>query len=164
MEQWIFPVQWTERKHEYRDEPTKIHRKCVEHQKKEVARPTASFPTVDLKKYHIAEKTIHLIQVNHMIEKPKTVEENLMEPEFNFMVALKFLVCKTSVDPKLLQLKICLRNNQREQTPKELSPVLTELTNRFGLLFVGDNIVITEKLEKRSATWTTRLDKNSSRE
>ena len=40
----------------------------------EVARPTASFPIVDLKDDVMAEKTIHYIQVNHIIEKPKIVD------------------------------------------------------------------------------------------
>ena len=58
----------------------------------EVARPTASFPIVDLKDYDITEKVIHYIQLNHIIHKPKIVnpeaEENLKKAEFNFMVDL----------------------------------------------------------------------------
>ena len=49
--------------------------------KSEVARPTASFPIVVLKDYELAEKTIHYIQFNHLIQKPEIVnakaEENL---------------------------------------------------------------------------------------
>ena len=47
----------------------------------EVARPTATFPILDLKGYDISERPINYIQVNHVIENPKIVnaetEENL---------------------------------------------------------------------------------------
>ena len=120
----------------------------------EVARPTASFPIVDLKDHEIAEKkTFHYIQVNYMIEKPKIVnaeaEENLRKSEFNFMVDLKTLIHKISVDPQLLRLKICLRNDHKERAPEEISPVFIEFTKRFGLLFAGDKIVRPEELKKQ---------------
>ena len=38
----------------------------------DVVRPASIFPTVDLKDYDVAEKTIQYIQVNHVIDKPKT--------------------------------------------------------------------------------------------
>ena len=82
----------------------------------EVARPTASFHIVDLKDYDIAEKTIYYIQVNHIFEKPKNVnaqaEQNLRKPEFKFMQTWKTVIYRSSIDPNLLQLKICLRKNQ----------------------------------------------------
>ena len=37
----------------------------------DVVKHPANFPIVDLREYHIAEKTVHYIQVNHVIEKPK---------------------------------------------------------------------------------------------
>ena len=82
----------------------------------EVARPTASFHLVDLKDYDTAEKTIPYIEVYHIFEKPKTVnaeaEQNLKKAEFKFMQTSKTVIYRTSVDSNLLQLKICLRNNQ----------------------------------------------------
>ena len=85
-----------------------------------------------------------------MIEKSKIVkaeaEENLEKAEFNRMVNLKIPIHKTPVDPNLLQLKVCLRSNQKEQGPEEFSTVFTELTERFGLLFVSDKIVASEEL------------------
>ena len=57
-----------------------------------------------------------------MTEKPEIVDaeadENPMKSVFNFMVHLKTLIHKTSVDPKMLQLKIGLRNNQKSEPPK----------------------------------------------
>ena len=80
----------------------------------EVARPTASFPIVDLEGYDIAEKANHYIQVNHIIENPKIViaeaEQTFKKAEFNFMMDLKTLIHETSVDAKLLQLEIYLQN------------------------------------------------------
>ena len=67
------------------------------------------------------------------------------------MVDLKTLVWKTSVDPKLL--KNCLRKNQKERAPKELSEegrkVFAELMEHFGLLFAGDKIGIPKELKKK---------------
>ena len=37
----------------------------------EVAKSLSNFPIVDVKDYDIAEKTIHYIHVNHVIEKPE---------------------------------------------------------------------------------------------
>ena len=80
----------------------------------EVERPTTSFSMVDLKDYDIAEKTIHYIQVNHTIKVPKIVNaeanENLKKAKLNFIMDSKTLIHKTSVEPKLLLLKVCLRN------------------------------------------------------
>ena len=90
----------------------------------EVARPTGSFFIVDLKDYDIVEKSIHYMQVNHMIEKPKfentEAEENLQKAKFNFMVHLKTLIHKTSVDPNLLLMKVFQRNNQKERAPRRI--------------------------------------------
>ena len=84
----------------------------------EVARQADSFLIVDLKENDIAEETMQYTQVNHMIEKLQTVnaqaEEHPKKAEFNFMVDLKTLIEKTLVDQKLLQMKICLRNIQKE--------------------------------------------------
>ena len=80
-----------------------------------VARPTSIFIIVHLDDYDVAEKTIHFIQAKHMDENPEFLnaeaEENFMEAEFNVMVDIKNLIYKTSVDPKLQKLKVCLRRN-----------------------------------------------------
>ena len=105
---------------------------------------TAGFPIVYLKDYDIAEKTIQFFHVNHMIEEPKIVnaeaEKNLRKAELNFIVDLETLTHKTSVDPKLSHLRICLRINQKERALEELSPVFTEYTERFGY-FLKDMIL-----------------------
>ena len=87
-----------------------------------------------------------------MIEKLKTVntvaKEIFKEAMFNFMVDIETLVHKTSVDPKLLLLKVCLRNNENERAPEDIFPVITGLTERFGLLLAGNKIIIPEELEE----------------
>ena len=119
----------------------------------DVVRPIAIFLVVDLQDYEFSEKASHYAQVNHKIEKTKIVfaegEENLKEAEFSFTVDLKAWIHKTSVEPKLLQVRICQRNNKQKRAPKEISPVFSQLTERFGLLFPGDKIVWPEELKKQ---------------
>ena len=109
----------------------------------EVAKSSSDIPIADLKDYDIAEKTIHYIQINHVIDIPKTksaeAAENFKKAEFNFMIDLKTLKHKTSVDPKLLQLKICVRNKQKDRAPEEFSSVFSEITERFGVIRRGQD-------------------------
>ena len=68
-----------------------------------------------------------------MIENPlwknAEAEEKFKKTEFNFHVFLKTLIHKTSADPKLLQVKICLRNNHEERGLERISPVFNKLTD-----------------------------------
>ena len=52
-------------------------------EKDDVVRPTANFPIFDVKDYNITGKTMHYIQGDHIIKKPKTknveVDENPMK-------------------------------------------------------------------------------------
>ena len=61
-----------------------------------VAKSSSNLPIVDLKEYDIAEKTIHFIHIDHVIDKTKIksteAEEKLKKAEFNFMIDLKILV------------------------------------------------------------------------
>ena len=72
-----------------------------------------------------------------------------MKSELPFMLELKTPSHKSSVDPKLLQLTYFLQNNQKQRAPEEFSPVLNELTERFGLLIAGEEIVILKELRKQ---------------
>ena len=108
----------------------------------------ASFFNVNLKNNDIAEKTTHYIHLSHIIEKPKIVngetKEKLKKAEFNYMVNLYSLIHKTSVYPKLFQFKIFLQNKQKERASKQNSPVFTEPTERFGLLFARHKFILTD--------------------
>ena len=61
-----------------------------------------NFRIVDLGENSTTAKTIHYIQLNNVIEPPKTNNAdaggNLKKAELNFMVGLKNLMCKNSVD------------------------------------------------------------------
>ena len=122
-------------------------------EKIEVARPAASFFSVDLKDYDIAEKTVHYIQVNHKSEKPRIsnadAEEQLKKAEFNFMVDLQTLIRTISVDWKLLQLRNFLRVDQKERAAEKFSPVFIELLRQFSLKLAGNKIVIPKDLKKQ---------------
>ena len=65
------------------------------------------------------------------------------------MIALKTLIHKTSFGPKMLQLKMCMRNNQKKSAPEKFSPVSSEITERFSLLLAGDEIAICEELKEQ---------------
>ena len=116
----------------------------------DVVKLSATFPTIGLKHYDF---TIHINQINHVLEKPKLTnaeaEEKLKKTKINFMIHWKGLMHKTSVDSKLPQLKICVRDKQKERALEEYSPVFSEITQSFGLLFAGDKIVIPQKLKKQ---------------
>ena len=111
MRWWIFGVQRSEGRHDYREDPSRIHPNVLSTGKSEVTRWTSSFSIADLKQYDIAEKTIHYTQVIHVVDKPEIVnaeaKENFEKAVSVFIVDLKTLMQKTLVDPKLLQLKFC---------------------------------------------------------
>ena len=94
-----------------------------------MAKSLFSFFIVDLKNYDTAEKAIHYIQVNQVIEEPRMkstkADEKMMKAEFNFMIDLKTMIHKTSVDPETLQVKICVRKKQKERASEKFSSVFS---------------------------------------
>ena len=94
--------------------------------KSDVVKPSANFLIV-------GEKTINCVQVNNVIEKPKMKNtqagKNLKKTNFNFKVSLQTLLHKTSVDARLLQLKICARNQQKKKNPKNSLQFSAKLQN-----------------------------------
>ena len=110
----------------------------------EVGKSASNFPIVDLKDHDIAKKRIFYIQINDVIDKSKTKNaeagEKLSVTKFNFMIVWKALIHKTSRDPKLLQLKICVPKNQNDRAPEEVFPFLSEITERFGSLLAGTGL------------------------
>ena len=104
------------------------------------------------RRYLIVRSTIFM-------EKPETqsneAEGFLKTAEFDFMIDSKTLIHKRSNDPKLLQLKICVRNKQKERSPRKLSPVFNGISKLFGLLFAAGKIVIPEELKKSNISRLT---------
>ena len=88
----------------------------------DVVRPTAIFLIVEMRDYEVAEMTKHYNQVNHVMDKPKAErskqKKTSRRPNSTSCLVEKTLFHKTSVDPKLLQLKIRLRNKQKERAAK----------------------------------------------
>ena len=117
-----------------------------------MAKLLSDVPIVDLKDYDIAEKKIHYIQINDVIDKAETRsaedKKDLKKAKFNFMIDLKALKHKTSVDLKLLQLKVCVRNKQKDRAPEKYSPVFSKFVVQFDLLFAGDGIAIPHELKR----------------
>ena len=103
-------------------------RKCVDHRAS-----SANFLCLIVKNYDIAEKTIHYFQVNHVNEEPKLkkaeAEKSLRKAKFNFTIDLKLPRHKTSVDPKLLQLKLYVRKKQNERVSEEFISVFNKITD-----------------------------------
>ena len=104
----------------------------------------------DLKEYISTESRIYQFEENQVTEKLKIMNaetlEDLKRAQFNLMVHSKVLIYKTSVNAKLLQLKICLRNNQKQRPHEQLSPVFSDFTERLVFLFAGNKIGDLEKL------------------
>ena len=104
--------------------------------KTDVVLPTANFLIVGLTDYDIEKKTKHYIQVNHVIEKP-TIKmpkqiKNLKTAEFNVMVDLKTFFSQNFIFwSKTATTEDTVAKQPKKRAPKKVSPVLTELTERF---------------------------------
>ena len=137
----------------------------------DVERPMASFPTVGLNIYDIAQKTIQYIQLKKIKEKPENVNadagENLTKAESNFVVNLRTVFHIISLDPKLLQLKICLPNYQKEWAPGKNHCVFyrTNRTIRFTVCRIRnyDTRRVKETSVRNTTFRTTRHHKNAGR-
>ena len=148
----ISQIQRTQNKREYGGWPART-RKVSRTEESEVVHPTANCPIKELKKCDNVDKIINCIQVNDIIKKVNTIsaeaQKNIKKAEFNSMLDLQILIPKSSVEAKLLQFMICLRNKQKKRAPKKISPVFIEITKRFSLLSAGDKSVIPVQLKEQ---------------
>ena len=90
----------------------------------EVAK-TSNFLIVVLEDYDIANKTLHFIQINHVIKKLNTksteAEEKLKKSEFDFTIALKILVQKTITigrSENITTGNLCPKKTRQVELPK----------------------------------------------
>ena len=105
----------------------------------DVVPPTATFRVIDLKNFDSADKKKHYIQVNHVIEKPmiyKTEAESSRRPNSS-----SYLIWKRKIT-ELRLIQNCYNCSRVWATTKkraleEVSPVSSEHTECFGLLFAG---------------------------
>ena len=60
------------------------------------------------------------------------MENNLEEAGLASIAALKTFIHKPLVDSKLLQLKLSIRNTQKDRATEEIFRVLNKVSERFG--------------------------------
>ena len=103
-----------------------------------------NLPIVDLSKFNTEGKEAHYIQTNHIVGKlsgnKKITEDTIKKAEFEFMMDLKTLIARTAIDPELTRVRISMRREHREATPKGYKPVFGKLSIRWGLIFMDDQI------------------------
>ena len=55
---------------------------------------------------------------------------------------LQLLMTETTNDPTLLEALVCLEHQQHELIPNENQPHKKKVPNRFGLVFIEDQIIV----------------------
>ena len=112
-----------------------------------------NLPIVDLSKFNTEGKEAHYIQINHIVGKlsgnKKITEDTIKKAEFEFMMDLKTLIARTAIDPELTRVRISMRREDREATPKGYKQVFGKLSIRWGLIFMDDQIVVPVDLRRR---------------
>ena len=112
-----------------------------------------NLPIVDLSKYNTDGKEAKYIQINHIVGKltanKKVTEDHTEKAEFDFMLDLKTMIAKTAIDPELTRVRTSMRIEDRETIPDGYQTVFDKLSNRWGLVFVDDQIVIPIDLRRR---------------
>ena len=112
-----------------------------------------NLPIVDLSKYHTEGKEAHYTQINHIVgrltENKKMTEENIKKAEFNFMLDLKTLISKTTIDPEMTRVRTSMRREEKDSAPEGYRAVFDKLSVRWGLVFVDDQIAVPIDLRRR---------------
>ena len=105
-----------------------------------------NLPTVDPSKYNTEGKEANYSQINHIMGKltsnKKITEEHKNKEEFEFIMDLKLLIAKTAIDPEFTRVRNSMRSEDRETIPDGYRTVFDELSIRWGLVFVDDQIVV----------------------
>ena len=112
-----------------------------------------NLPIVDLSKYHTDGKEAHYIQINHIVgkitENKKLTEEDIKKAEFNFMLDLKTLISKTSIDPEMTRVRASMKRKEKDTAPEGYRPVFDKLSIRWGLVFVDNQIAVPFDLRRK---------------
>ena len=112
-----------------------------------------NLPIVDLIKYNTGEKEAKYIKINHNVgnltANKNITEENNKQAEFEIILDLKTIVSKTAIDTELTRLRSSMRREDRETAPDGHKPVFEEISIRWGLVFVDDQIVVPIDLRRR---------------
>ena len=75
------------------------------------------------------------------------LEQAVRETEENFSTDLQLLMTETTNDPNLLKTLVCLERQQHEMIPDEYQTHRRKLSSRFGLVFMGDIIIVRKTSE-----------------
>ena len=112
-----------------------------------------NMPRVDLSKFNTDGREAHYIQINHFVGKlsgNKITKDTIKKAEFEFMLDLNSLISRTTIDPRLTRVRASMRRAEdRETTPDGYRPEFDKLSIRLGLVFMDDNILIQEGLQRR---------------
>ena len=112
-----------------------------------------NFPIVDLKAYNTEGREAQFMQINQVIDKltgdKKATEEVIKKAEFNFMLDLKILIAKYNTDAELNRVRDAMRRTERNTAPDSYRPVFEKLSNKWGLTFNEDRIIVPTELRKK---------------
>ena len=112
-----------------------------------------NFPIVDLKAYITEGREAQFIQLNQTIDKltgnKKATEDVIKKAEFNFMLDLKTLIAKSNTDAELNRVRDAMRRAERNTAPEPYRPVFEKLSNKWGLTFNEDRIIVPTELKKK---------------
>ena len=94
-----------------------------------------NLPIVDLSKYITDGKEAKYIQINHIVGKlttnKKVTEDHIKKTEFDFMMDLKTLIEKTTINPELTRVRNSMRREDREKIPDGYQTVFDKLSIRW---------------------------------
>ena len=77
------------------------------------------------------------------------MEEVIKKAEFNFMLDLKILIAKSITDAELNRVRDAMRRTERNTAPEPYRPVFEKLSNKWGLTFNEDRIIVPTELRKK---------------
>ena len=112
-----------------------------------------NLPIVDLKNYNTEWKEAHYVQINQIFgavtEGKKATEETVIKAEMDFMLYLKSLIAKSATDAELDRIKLALTREHRSMAPEYYRQQFENISTRWGLTFVNDEIIIPTEPQKK---------------
>ena len=79
----------------------------------------------------------------------KATEETIKKAEFNFMLDPKTLIAKSATDAELNRDRDAMRRNEKNTAPIAYRTTFEKLSNKWGLTFNDDRIVVTSELREK---------------
>ena len=108
---------------------------------------------VDSSNYHTDGKEAHYIQISQIVgnltENRKLIVDNIEKIEINFLLDLGTRFSKAAIDPEMTRVRASMRRERRDTAPDRDRPVFDKLSNRWGLVFVDDQIAVPIDLRRR---------------